>query len=128
MKIVLTSIFVEDQDKALRFYTEVLGFIKKREIPMGPYKWLTVISPEGPDDVELLLEPNNNPAARTFQEAMHSQKIPMMTFQVKDLQAEQDRLQKLGVEFVAGPADAGPVRYADFEDTCGNLVKIFQVK
>src|SRR5215207_2539428 len=99
MKIRLTSIMVDDQDKALRFYTEVFGFVKKREIPAGEFRWLTVVSPEGPDDVELSLEPNANPAGRTFQEAMLRQGIPITAFQVDDLDAEFTRLTGLGVVF-----------------------------
>jgi catechol 2,3-dioxygenase-like lactoylglutathione lyase family enzyme len=127
MKIVLTSIFVEDQDKALKFYTEILGFVKKREIPMGPYKWLTVVSPEGPDDIELLLEPNNNPAAKTFQQSLVEQKIPYAGFKVDDIQKEFERLKKLGVIFLMEPTRTGPATAAVFSDTCGNLIRIFQV-
>jgi len=128
MKIKLTSLLVDDQDKALAFYTEVLGFRKKHEIPMGPYRWLTVVSPEDPDGAELSLEPNANPAGREFQHAMFSQKIPVAAFQVDDLDAETTRLRKQGVVFVTEPFDAGAVRLAILSDTCGNLVQLYQPK
>ena len=127
MKIKLTSVIVDDQDKALKFYTEVLGFVKKREIPLGKFKWLTVVSPEGPDDIELLLEPNENPAAQTFQKALHEQGIPLTAFFVDDIQGEYERLKKLGVAFRSGPTQAGPATVAVFDDTCGNLIQICQV-
>ena len=126
MRIKLTSIMVDDQDKALRFYTEVLGFRKKHEIPVGVYKWLTVVSPEGPDDLELSLEPNANPAAKTFQEAMFSQQIPLAAFEVNDLEKEYTRLTKLGVVFTTKPTQTGPVTIAMFSDTCGNLIQLYQ--
>ena len=128
MKIKLTSLMVDDQDKALAFYTEVLGFRKKNEIPMGPYRWLTVVSPEDPDGAELSLEPNANPAGREFQLAMFSRKIPVAAFQVDDLKAEVMRLRKQGVVFVAEPSDAGGVWLAIISDTCGNLVQLYQPK
>src|ERR1700704_1089825 len=99
MRIKLTSIMVDDQDKALRFYTEVLGFRKKHEIPVGEYRWITVISPEGPADIELSLEPNANPAAKTFQQAMFSQGIPLAAFEVVDIEGDYARLKRLGVVF-----------------------------
>lgn len=126
MRIKLTSIMVQDQDKALKFYTEVLGFRKKHDIPVGAYKWLTVVSPEGPDDLELVLEPNANPAARTFQEAMFAQKIPLAAFEVVDMAREYARLKALGVVFTSEPAKAGPVIIAIFSDTCGNLIQLYQ--
>ena len=126
MRIKLTSIMVDDQDKALRFYTEVLGFRKKHEIPVGVYKWLTVVSPEGPDDLELSLGPNANPAAKTFQEAMFSQQIPLAAFEVNDIDKEYTRLTKLGVVFTTKPTQAGPVTIAMFSDTCGNLIQLYQ--
>ena len=128
MKIKLTSIMVDDQDKALAFYTEVLGFRKKNEIPMGPYRWLTVVSPEDPDGAELSLDPNANPAGHDFQQAMFSQKIPVVAFQVDDLDAETVRLRKSGVVFVTEPFDAGAVRLAIIADTCGNLVQLYEPK
>jgi len=126
MRIKLTSLMVDDQDKALQFYTGILGFRKKHEIPMGAYKWLTVVSPEGSDDIELSLEPNANPAAKVFQEAMFAQKIPLAAFEVSDIQAEYARLKKLGVVFLAEPANMGPVAITVFSDTCGNLIQLYQ--
>ncbi len=126
MKIKLTSIYVDDQEKALRFYTDMLGFQKKHEIPVGEYKWLTVISPDGHPDVELSLEPNANPAARTFQEAMFAQKIPLAAFEVTDLNQEYKRLKSNGVLFTTAPTKSGPVSIAVFSDTCGNLIQIHQ--
>jgi glyoxylase I family protein len=128
LKIKLTSLMVDDQDKALTFYTTVLGFKKKNEIPMGPYRWLTVISPEDPDGAELSLEPNANPAGREFQQAMFAQKIPMAAFQVDHLEGEVTRLRKQGVVFVTEPFDAGGVKLAIVSDTCGNLIQLYQPK
>ena len=125
MKIKLTSIMVENQEKALRFYTEVLGFVKKTEIPMGEYRWLTVIAPDR-DDLELSLEPNANPAGRTFQEAMFRQGIPVVAFEVRDLDQEFQRLKKAGVVFTQEPLQAGPVKIAICSDTCGNLIQLYQ--
>lgn len=127
MKIKLTSVMVDDQDRALQFYTEVLGFVKKHEIPCGKARWLTVVSPEGPDDVELLLEPNENPAARTYQEALFKQGIPLTAFAVDDVQKEYERMKALGVAFRSAPAKAGPTTIAVFDDTCGNFIQIYQV-
>jgi catechol 2,3-dioxygenase-like lactoylglutathione lyase family enzyme len=126
MRIKLTSIMVDDQGKALRFYTEVLGFRKKHEIPVGEYRWITVVSPEGPDDIELSLEPNANPAAKTFQKAMFSQGIPLAAFEVADIESEHARLKALGVVFTGEPRGAGPVKIAVFSDTCGNLIQLYQ--
>jgi catechol 2,3-dioxygenase-like lactoylglutathione lyase family enzyme len=126
MRIKLTSIMVDDQDKALRFYTEVLGFRKKHEIPVGEYRWITVVSPEGPDDIELSLEPNANPAAKTFQQAMFAQGIPLAAFEVADIESEHARLKVLGVVFTGDPRSAGPVKIAVFSDTCGNLIQLYQ--
>src|SRR5512143_1039673 len=109
MRIKLTSVMVDDQDKALRFYTEVLGFVKKMDVPAGEFRWLTVVSPEGPDDLELVLEPNVNPAARTWQEALLAQGIPITAFEVSDLAAEHARLEGLGVVFRTKPTPMGPV-------------------
>lgn len=128
MKIKLSSVLVNDQDKALRFYTEVLGFVKKTEIPLGTAKWLTVVSPEGPDDIELLLEPNGNPAARTFQEAIFKQGIPLTAFAVDDIHKEYERLKKLGVVFSMQPTKTGPATVAVFDDTCGNLIQLYEVE
>jgi len=126
MRIKLTSIMVDDQDKALKFYTEVLGFRKKHEIPVGPYKWLTVVSPEGPNDLELSLEPNANPAAKTFQQAMFAQSIPLAAFEVADIDREYTRLRASGVAFTSEPTKAGPVTIAVFADSCGNLIQLYQ--
>lgn len=126
MRIKLTSIMVDDQTKALKFYTEVLGFKKRHEIPMGEFRWLTVTSPEGPDDIELSLEPNANPAGKTFQEAMFAQGIPLAAFQVANLDAEYERLKGLGVLFKAEPMAMGPVKIAICSDTCGNLIQLYQ--
>jgi len=128
MKIKLTSIMVDDQDKALAFYTDVLGFVKKKEFPMGPYRWLTVVSPEEPSGAELSLEPNANPAGREFQQAMFSQKIPVAAFQVDDLKSEAARLRERGVVFVTEPTDVGAVWLAIIADTCGNLIQLYQLK
>jgi glyoxylase I family protein len=118
---------VDDQDKALKFYTETLGFRKKHDIPVGgPYRWITVVSPEGPDDVELALEPNGNPTGKAFQEAMFAQGIPVAAFEVGDIAGEYARLQARGVVFTREPAKAGPVSIAIFADTCGNLIQIYQ--
>jgi predicted enzyme related to lactoylglutathione lyase len=127
MKIKLTSVFVEDQDKALKFYTEILGFVKKLDFPVGEFKWLTVVSPEEPDGTELLLEPNDNPAAKTYQKAIFEQGITLAAFQVDNIQKEYDRLRKLGVEFTMEPTNMGMATVAVFNDTCGNLIQIYQV-
>ena len=126
MRIKLTSIMVDDQDKALGFYTEVLGFKRKHDIPVGEYRWITITSPEGPDDLELALEPNANPAGKTFQEAMFSQGIPIAAFEVADIAGEFARLTAKGVAFTRSPAQAGPVTLAVFADTCGNLIQLYQ--
>jgi predicted enzyme related to lactoylglutathione lyase len=126
MRIKLNSIFVDNQDKALKFYTEVLGFRKSKEFPVGEFKWLTVASPEGPADLELVLEPNANPAAREFQEAIFKQGIPITAFEADDIQAEYERLKRLGVMFTMNPTNTGPVTIAIFSDTCGNLIQIYQ--
>ena len=126
MRIKLTSIMVDDQDKALDFYTRVLGFQKKHEFPAGGYKWLTVVSPEAPQDIELSLEPNVNPAAKTFQKAMFDQKIPLAAFEVSDIEKEYARLRGLGVVFINEPAKMGPVALAVMSDTCGNLIQLYQ--
>jgi catechol 2,3-dioxygenase-like lactoylglutathione lyase family enzyme len=126
VRIKLTSIMVDDQDKAARFYTGVLGFLKRHEIPVGEYKWLTVVSPEGPDDIELSLEPNANPAGKAFQEAMFKQGIPLAAFEVTNIQSEYERLRGHGVAFTKEPTRAGPVTIAVFSDTCGNLIQLYQ--
>ena len=126
MRIKLTSIMVDNQDKALKFYTEIFGFVKKTEIPVGEYRWLTVVSPEGPDDLELSLEPNANPAGKTFQEALFKKGIPIAAFEVGDIAKEFKRLKSLGVAFTQDPTPAGPVTIAVCSDTCGNLIQLYQ--
>lgn len=127
MRIKLSSIIVDNQEKALKFYTEVLGFVKKTDLPIGEDRWLTVVSPEAPDEIELVLEPNSNPAAKTFQQALHEQGIPLTAFSVDDIQNEYERLKKLGVVFRTEPTNVGTVTIAVFDDTCGNLIQIYQV-
>ena len=124
MRIKLTSVMVNDQDRALRFYTEVLGFVKKTDVPVGEFKWLTVVSPDAPDQVELLLEPNNNPAAKAFQRAIHEQGIPITAFAVDDVQREYERMKALGVHFRGEPKQMGPTKAVVFDDTCGNLIQL----
>ena len=126
MRIHLSSIPVDDQDKALRFYTEVLGFTKKTEIPVGDHRWLTVVSPEDPDGPELVLEPDSHPAVKPFKAALNSDGIPFTSFAVDDVNAESERLRELGVRFVQEPVQMGPVITAVFDDTCGNLIQIAQ--
>lgn len=126
MRIKLNSILVDNQDKALKFYTEILGFIKKHDIPVGEFRWITVVSREGPDDLELVLEPNANPAAKTYQEALFKQGIPLTAFEVADIDGEFRRLRELNVAFTHEPSDTGPVRIAVFSDTCGNLIQLYQ--
>jgi catechol 2,3-dioxygenase-like lactoylglutathione lyase family enzyme len=124
MRINVTSVFVDDQEKALAFYTDVLGFVKKTDLPAGEARWLTVVSPEALDGVELLLEPDAHPAARPFKEALVGDGIPFTSFAGEDVQAEYERLQGLGVTFVQPPTEMGPVTTAVFDDTCGNLIQI----
>jgi catechol 2,3-dioxygenase-like lactoylglutathione lyase family enzyme len=129
MRINVTSVLVDNQDKALAFYTDVLGFLKKTDIPLGGgAKWLTVVSPDAPDGVELLLEPDAHPAARPFKEALVEDGIPYTSFAVDDIQAEFDRLTGLGVTFVQPPTPMGPVTTAVFDDTCGNLIQIAEMQ
>ena len=124
MRIGLTSILVDDQDRALRFYTEALGFTLKHDVPMGVHRWITVVSPEQPDGTELVLEPDEHPAARPFKEALVSDGIPSTAFTVDDVEAEYRRLTTLGVRFTQPPTAMGPVTTAVFDDTCGNLIQI----
>ena len=126
MRITLASVFVDDQAKALAFYTDVLGFEKATDIPMGEFRWLSVAAPEGPEGVELVLEPNNLPAAKTFQEAIKAAGIPATSFASTDVQAEHDRLVAKGVTFTMPPTPAGPTVMAVFDDTCGNLIQMHQ--
>ena len=127
LRIVLTSVFVDDQAKALAFYTDVLGFVKKNDVPLGDARWLTVTSAGDPDGVELLLEPNGNDVARVYQEGVKAQGIPATSFAVDDVAAEYERLAGLGVQFVQEPTPMGPVTTAVFDDTCGNLIQIAQM-
>ena len=126
MRIVVTSVLVDDQEKALRFYTDVLGFAKKNDIPMGEARWLTVVSPQDPDGTELLLEPDGHPAAGPFKDALVADGLPWTSFGVDDVNAEFQRLQGLGVRFTQEPVEMGPVTTAVFDDTCGNLIQIAQ--
>jgi catechol 2,3-dioxygenase-like lactoylglutathione lyase family enzyme len=126
MKIVVTSVLVDDQEKALRFYTDVLGFTKKADIPMGPNRWLTVVSPGDVNGVELLLEPDHHPAVGPFKRALVEDGIPFTSFGVDNVQAEFDRLRQAGVQFTQPPVAMGPVTTAVFDDTCGNLIQIAQ--
>jgi catechol 2,3-dioxygenase-like lactoylglutathione lyase family enzyme len=124
MRIHLSSIPVDDQDKALRFYTEVLRFEKKTDVPLGEHRWLTVVSPEDPEGVELVLEPDTHPAVKPFKAALVSDGIPYTSFAIDDVAAEFERLRALGVRFTQEPVEMGPVTTAVFDDTCGNLVQI----
>ena len=126
MRIVVTSVMVDDQAKALAFYTDVLGFLKKDDIPVGDHRWLTVVSPEDPDGTELLLEPDEHPAARPFKEALVADGMPATSFGVSDVGAEFRRLTDRGVRFTQDPMAMGPVTTAVFDDTCGNLIQIAQ--
>jgi predicted enzyme related to lactoylglutathione lyase len=129
MKITLTSVSIDDYDKALKFYTEILGFMKKRDIPLGEgARWITVVSPEDPDGTELLLEPNAEyPAMKALKESLVQDGIPFTVFQVNNVQEEYDRLRKLGVEFTMEPTNMGMTTNAIFDDTCGNLISIYHM-
>ena len=127
MKIKVTSVMVDDQDKALKFYTDKLGFVKKAEIPMGEHKWLTVVSGEEPDGIELLLEPMGFAPAKVFQKALKDAGIPLTMFSVDDIQSEYQRLEKSGVKFSMKPTQMGPATIAVFDDTCGNNIQLVQV-
>ncbi|MFC4333465.1 VOC family protein [Streptomyces andamanensis] len=126
MRIHLSSVFVDDQEKALRFYTEVLGFVKKHDVPVGPDRWLTVVSAEEPDGTELLLEPSGHPAVRPYKSALVQDGIPATSFAVDDVHSEFERLRGLGVRFVQEPLETGPVTTAVLDDTCGNLIQLVQ--
>lgn len=128
MRIELTNVFVDDQHAALAFYTEVLGFTKKREIPLGDASWLTVVSPDAPDGPELLLEPSGHPAVKPYRDALVEDGIPLAQFAVDDVQAEHDRLAEQGVVFTQPPTDLGDVVTAVFDDTCGNLIQLIAEK
>ena len=124
MKIAMTSVLVDDQEKALRFYTDVLGFLPKNDIPMGEHRWITVVSPQAPDGVELVLEPDGHPAARPFKAALVADGIPFTAFAVDDVPAEAARLKAAGVTFTQEPLQMGPVTTAVLDDTCGNLIQL----
>ncbi|SDW03648.1 VOC family protein [Paenibacillus sp. CF384] len=126
MKIVVTSLFVQDQDKALAFYTEKLGFIKKHDVPVGEYRWITLVSPEEQGGTELLLEPNNHPAARDYQQKIFADGIPATMFGVADINQEYQRLVDSGLRFTMEPTRMGDVTIAVFDDTCGNLIQMIQ--
>ena len=126
MRIILTGVFVSDQDKALKFYTETLGFVKKHDVPVGEFKWLTVVSPDDPDGTELLLEPDANPVSQAYQKGLFEQGIPAASFGVTDIRTEYEKLKSLGVAFTMEPTEMGNVTIAVFDDTCGNLVQIMQ--
>ena len=128
MKIRLTSIFVDDQRAALAFYTDVLGFTVRHDIPLGDASWLTVVSPEDPDGPELLLEPAGHPAVKPYRDALVEDGIPLVQFEVDDVEAEYRRLTEKGVVFTQPPTDGGPVMVAVLDDTCGNLVQIVSAK
>ena len=128
MKIKLTSVYVDDQEKALRFYTEVLGFVKKSDFSNGPFRWLTVASAEDPDGTELQLALNNNPAAKTYQEALFQQNQPAAMFFTSDLQADYDRMKTHGAEFTMPPTDVTASKIAMVKDTCGNLLQVTELK
>ena len=124
MRIMLTSVFVDEQEKALRFYTEVLGFVKKHDVPLGEDRWLTVVSPQDPDGTELLLEPSSHPAAKAYKDALVADGIPCAQFAVDDVNTEYERLRGLGVRFTQESTEMGPVTTAVLDDTCGNLIQI----
>lgn len=128
MKIKLTSVYVDDQEKALRFYSEVLGFVKKADFSNGPFRWLTVASPEDPDGIELQLALNNNPAAKTYQQALFEQKQPAVMFSTDDVEADYQRMKTRGAEFTMPPTDVTASKIAMVNDTCGNLIQLTQLK
>jgi catechol 2,3-dioxygenase-like lactoylglutathione lyase family enzyme len=126
MRVNVTSVLVDDQDKALRFYTDVLGFQPKHDVPVGDYRWITVVSPEEPEGTEVLLEPDQHPAAKPFKQALVADGIPVTSFAVDDIHAEYERLVGRGVRFTQQPVAMGSVSTAVFDDTCGNLIQIAQ--
>ncbi|MEV4536202.1 VOC family protein [Asanoa sp. NPDC049518] len=127
MRIHLASVLVDDQRKALRFYTEVLGFKEKTNVPLGEHAWITVVSPEDPDGTELVLEPDEHPAVKPFKSGLVADGIPFTSFAVEDVRAEYERLRELGVHFTQEPTEMGPVTTAVLDDTCGNLIQIAQM-
>jgi len=126
MRIHVSSVLVDDQDRALAFYTDVLGFQKKVDVPVGEYRWITVVSPDDPDGTQLVLEPDAHPAAKAYKAALFADGIPLTSFAVDDVQAEHERLHAAGVRFHQPPTAAGPVTIAVLDDTCGNLIQIVQ--
>ncbi len=128
MKIKVTTLYVDDQEKALRFYTDVLGFVKKTDFSQGPYRWLTIASPEEPDGTEVQLALNNNPAAKTYQQALFQQNQPAAMFFTDDLQADYDRIKASGAEFTMPPTDVTASKIAMLKDTCGNLIQVTELK
>ncbi|MGM0901606.1 VOC family protein [Mesobacillus maritimus] len=126
MKIIVTSLFVQDQDKALAFYSEKLGFVKKEDVPVGEYRWITLVSPDDPNGTELLLEPNAHPAAKEYQQKISAEGIPATMFGVPDIHKEYKRLIDEGVKFTMEPTKMGDVTIAVFDDTCGNLIQIVE--
>jgi predicted enzyme related to lactoylglutathione lyase len=128
MNIIVTSLFVEDQDKALTFYTETLGFIKKHDVPVGEFRWISLVSPENPEGTELILEPNNHPAAKEYQQQIFAEGIPATAFGVADIQKEYHRLKEQGVAFTIAPTEMENVTIAVFDDTCGNFIQLAQQK
>ncbi|MCC6618307.1 MAG: VOC family protein [Chloroflexi bacterium] len=126
MRIVVTSVLVDDQEKAHRFYPDVLGFVTKHDVDLGEARWLTVVSPDDPSGTELLLEPDTHPAAKPWKTALVEDVVPYTSFGVEDVQSEYDRLVQLGVEFTQPPTPMGPTTTAVFDDTCGNLIQIAQ--
>jgi catechol 2,3-dioxygenase-like lactoylglutathione lyase family enzyme len=128
MKIIVTSLFVDDQDKALNFYSETLGFVKKHDVPTGEFRWIALISPDDQDGTELLLEPNDNPAAKEYQNKLFEQGIPATMFGVSDVRKEYEVLLKHGIKFTMEPTKMGDNTIAVFDDTCGNLIQIIEQK
>ncbi len=126
MKIIVTSIFVDDQEKALEFYSEILGFVKKHDVPAGEFRWITLVSPDDLEGTELVLEPNNHPAAKEYQKKLYDDGIPATMFGIEDVHQEYERLLKQGVKFTMEPRNVGEVTIAIFDDTCGNLIQIAQ--
>lgn len=126
-RIYITSVLVDDQEKALRFYTDILGFTKKTDVPVGEARWLTVVSPDEPDGVELLLEPDGHPAVRPFKQALQTDGIPFTSFATPDVRRECERLKAVGVRFTQEPLEMGPVTTAVFDDTCGNLIQLAEL-
>ncbi|MFJ8236291.1 VOC family protein [Ureibacillus sp. NPDC094379] len=126
MKIIVTSIFVNDQEKALKFYTETLGFVIKHDVPVGEFRWIALVSPDDPNGTELILEPNNHPAAEEYQKRLFEDGIPVTMFGVENISEEYDRLLKHGVKFAMEPKETGGVTLAIFDDTCGNYLQIMQ--